>query len=202
MAAPTRLRRAPGPDGALGLSLSTPAGITDSVGGALAGTFTGPSYTIDKTPPTLQGAPTTSPDGQRLVHGRRHDPLDVLGRLSGILTPPGCPADSVITGEGTGLTSTRSVSDISGNTTTASSSPPVNIVRSVSSMEYLHGAGSPAQLTLSQAAPTGSTDKSSDSGSVQFPGGNPWSPVGVWTQAAAGSAGDPRSLGPSPFGSA
>jgi hypothetical protein len=186
-----------GPDGALGLSLSTPAGITDGVGGALGGTFTGPAYTIDKTPPTLQGAPTSSPNGSNgsytgdvTIHWTCSD------ALSGIPTPPGCPADSVITGEGTGLTSTRSVSDAAGNTTTASSSPAVNIVRSAPSTEYLHAAGSPAQLTLSQTAPTGSTDKSSDSGSVQFLGGNPWSSVGVWTQAASGSAATLRSLGP------
>ena len=144
-----------GTDGALGLSLSTPTGITDGVGGALAGTFTGPSYTIDKTPPTLQGAPTTSPNGNGRYTGDVTIHWTCSDALSGILTPPGCPADSVITGTGTGLTSTRSVSDIAGNTTTASSSPAVNIVRSVSSTEYLHTAGSPAQLTLDQTAPTG-----------------------------------------------
>ena len=79
-----------GTDGALGLSLSTPAGIIDSVGGALAGTFTGPSYTIDKTAADAAGGADEQPERQqRLVQGRRHDPLDVLGCALGDPDPTG-----------------------------------------------------------------------------------------------------------------
>src|SRR4029077_18069412 len=46
--------------------------------------------------------------------------------LSGIASPP---ADSTITGEGTGLTATASVSDRAGNATSATSAPSVRIDR-------------------------------------------------------------------------
>ncbi|MFP5353098.1 MAG: OmpL47-type beta-barrel domain-containing protein [Actinomycetota bacterium] len=70
---------------------------------------------IDKTPPTLSGAPTTEPNTNGWYN---HDVTidwtceEVLSGIDG-----SCPANSAIIGEGTRLTSSASVSDKAGNTT-------------------------------------------------------------------------------------
>src|SRR5207302_1559503 len=85
---------------------------------------------IDKTAPTLSGAPTSAPNADGWYNGNvtiHWTAADQAG-LSG-LDPATVPADSTIAGEGSGLTASASVSDKAGNTTTASSSPSVNIDR-------------------------------------------------------------------------
>ncbi|HET9655133.1 MAG TPA: PxKF domain-containing protein [Kineosporiaceae bacterium] len=82
---------------------------------------------IDKVPPTLSGAPTTTPNadgwysGDVTVHWTASDGLS---GLAGSIPP-----DSTITGEGQGLHAGAAVSDKAGNTTTATSGPGVNIDR-------------------------------------------------------------------------
>ncbi len=80
---------------------------------------------IDKTAPTLTGAPTTSPNAAGWYRSNVTVHWTCSDGLSGL--DGACPADSTISGEGTGLTVTASVSDKAGNTSTATSSPPVNI---------------------------------------------------------------------------
>lgn len=80
----------------------------------------------DTTPPSLFGAPTTEPNaagwygGDVTVHWTASD------AESGV---PTAPADTVISGEGSGLTSTATVQNGAGLSTTATSAPPVNIDR-------------------------------------------------------------------------
>jgi hypothetical protein len=80
---------------------------------------------IDKAPPTLTGAPTTSPNAAGWYNGNVTIHWNASDGLSGLAGPP--PADGTISGEGTGLTASASVSDKAGNTTTASSAPAVKI---------------------------------------------------------------------------
>ena len=76
---------------------------------------------VDETAPTLSGTVTSDPNGA----GWYRD--DVVVRwtarddLSGLDGP--APADSTIGSEGRGLTATAAVSDLAGNTTTATSAP-------------------------------------------------------------------------------
>jgi hypothetical protein len=80
---------------------------------------------IDKVAPTLSGAPTTSPNAA----GWYNAPVTIhwacADALSGITGS--CPGDDTISGEGTGLSATETVTDNAGNQTTASSSPTVKI---------------------------------------------------------------------------
>jgi large repetitive protein len=86
------------------------AGNSDSV--------TESGVNVDKTSPTIGGAPTTAPNangwyqGDVTIHWTCNDPL------SGI--DGACPADSLITSEGDNLSASASVSDRAGNTSTAS----------------------------------------------------------------------------------
>ncbi|QIG38267.1 hypothetical protein G5T42_01225 [Microbacterium sp. 4R-513] len=97
---------------------------TDVAGNTATASATAPAG--DVTPPTLTGAPTTSPNGAGwysdsvTVHWTAADPE------SGI---PTSPADTVIAGEGAGLTSTTNVANGAGLSTTSISQPAVNIDR-------------------------------------------------------------------------
>ena len=81
---------------------------------------------VDTTPPTLSGAPTEQPNGAGWYKGDVTVHWTAADPESGIPTPP---ADTTITGEGAGLTSTTSVKNGAGLETTATSSPAVNIDR-------------------------------------------------------------------------
>jgi hypothetical protein len=87
-------------------------------------TTAGP-FQIDSLPPSLSGAPTTSPNSVGWYNGNVTIHWTCSDTPSGIAGS--CPADSMISSEGTGLKATASVSDKAGNTTTAQSSPGVNI---------------------------------------------------------------------------
>lgn len=82
---------------------------------------------IDKVNPALSGAPTTAPNAAGWYQGDVTVKWTASDALSGLRGA--APADSTITGEGTGLTVSANVSDKAGNTTNASSSPGVNIDR-------------------------------------------------------------------------
>jgi hypothetical protein len=81
---------------------------------------------IDRTAPTLGGAPTTPPNAAGWYRGDVTIHWTATDALSGIASPP---ADSTISGEGTGLTASASVSDRAGNATSATSTPSVRIDR-------------------------------------------------------------------------
>src|SRR4051812_47534115 len=97
---------------------------TDRAGNTATASSTAPAG--DTTAPTLSGAPTTAPNGAGwysddvTVHWTAADPE------SGIPTPP---SNTTITGEGLGLTSTQTVKNGAGLSTTAISSPAVKIDR-------------------------------------------------------------------------
>ncbi|MFN2489221.1 MAG: OmpL47-type beta-barrel domain-containing protein [Actinomycetota bacterium] len=75
---------------------------------------------IDKTTPTLNGAPTTTPNTAGWYKNNVTIDWSASDALSGI-DPATDPADSVISGEGTGLTASASVKDKAGNQTGATS---------------------------------------------------------------------------------
>jgi large repetitive protein len=81
---------------------------------------------IDLTNPLLTGAPTTAPNGHDWYNGDVTVEWSCDDGVSGI--DGGCPPNSVIGGEGEGLTDTASVNDRAGRTT-ASTTAPVRIDR-------------------------------------------------------------------------
>lgn len=97
---------------------------TDMAGNNATASSTVPAG--DTTAPTLAGAPTTAPNGAGWSNGDVTVHWTAADPESGITTPP---ADTTITGEGIGLTSTTTVTNGAGLSTTATSSPAVNIDR-------------------------------------------------------------------------
>jgi hypothetical protein len=81
---------------------------------------------IDKTAPTLTGAPTTPANGNGWYSGNVGIEWSASDSLSGLASA--VPPNSTITGEGSGLRAGASISDRAGNTTNASSAA-VNIDR-------------------------------------------------------------------------
>jgi large repetitive protein len=96
----------------------------DAAGNTASATVTG--IRIDKTRPTLSGAPTTAPNGAGWYNANVAVKWSCSDALSGI--DGACPADSAITGEGEALSSSASVHDKAGNSTSATS-PTVKIDR-------------------------------------------------------------------------
>src|SRR5262249_31682415 len=80
---------------------------------------------IDKTAPTIAGAPTTTPNAAGWYSGDVVIHWTCADSLSGVVA---CPADATITGSGDGITAGASVMDKAGNTTVATS-PAVRIDR-------------------------------------------------------------------------
>ncbi len=72
---------------------------------------------VDKTKPTLSGAPTTSPNGNGWYRGDVTVTWTASDALSGLVGQ--APADSTITGEGDNLSASASVSDMAGNSRSA-----------------------------------------------------------------------------------
>jgi hypothetical protein len=98
---------------------------TDKAGNTATTSSTAPAG--DTTPPSLSGAPTSQPNadgwykGDVTIHWTCSDNAGGSG-----IAPGACPADDTISSEGKLQTVTRTVRDVAGNTTTATSSP-VNI---------------------------------------------------------------------------
>jgi hypothetical protein len=88
---------------------------TDKAGNTEDKTGNSVTLKIDKTPPTLDGNATTSPNGNGWYSGDVTVAWTCSDAGSGI--DGTCPADSTITGEGSNLTASESVSDIAGNAT-------------------------------------------------------------------------------------
>lgn len=81
---------------------------------------------VDTTSPTLSAAPTTAPNGAGWYNGNVTIDWFCDDALSGI--DGGCPSPTTFTTEGTDLSAGTSVTDLAGNTTSATS-PPVSIDR-------------------------------------------------------------------------
>ncbi|HET7398023.1 MAG TPA: PxKF domain-containing protein [Intrasporangium sp.] len=95
-------------------------GTASDAAGNTADVTVGP-INVDKTAPTLSGGATSSPNAAGWYTGDvtvKWTATDALSGLDGA-----APADSTITGEGTGLTAASSVRDLAGNETSADSSP-------------------------------------------------------------------------------
>ncbi|HYI33427.1 MAG TPA: hypothetical protein VEX88_08205, partial [Glaciibacter sp.] len=97
---------------------------TDAAGNTAKASSTAPA--ADNTPPVLSGSPTSSPNGAGWYSGDVTIDWTASDPESGI---PMAPADTTITGEGSGLTSSTTVKNGAGLSTTATSSPAVNIDR-------------------------------------------------------------------------
>ena len=102
-----------------GANQSATGSVTDAAGNSASTTNSG--INVDKTAPTITGAPTTSPNADGWYNGNVTIHWTCSDALSGIQGT--CPADSVITGSGSALTASASVSDKAGNTTLATSAP-------------------------------------------------------------------------------
>lgn len=87
-------------------------------------TLSVPVKNVDTTPPTLSGAPTTQPNGKGWYNGDVTVHWTAADAESGI---PTVPSDTTITSEGLARTSSTSVTNGAGLTTSATSSPAVNI---------------------------------------------------------------------------
>jgi hypothetical protein len=98
---------------------------TDNADNSASDTVSG--INIDKIAPSLSGAPTTAPNAAGWYRNDVAIAWSCADALSGI--SGSCPAHSPITGEGTGLTASASVSDRAGNSTNSTSSPAVKIDR-------------------------------------------------------------------------
>jgi hypothetical protein len=107
----------------------------DQAGNKASDTQTGIS--IDKTPPSLSGAPTTSPNASGWYNDNVTIHWTASDTLSGLAGST--PADSTISNEGTGLTASAWVSDKAGNTTNATSSPAVNIDKTAPTVKLVGG---------------------------------------------------------------
>jgi hypothetical protein len=97
---------------------------TDKAGNTATASSTAPAG--DTTAPLLSGAPTTQPNGNGWYQGDVKIHWTASDPESGI---PTAPADTIITGEGIGLTSTQTVKNGAGLSSTATSSPAVKIDR-------------------------------------------------------------------------
>ncbi|MGZ4437094.1 MAG: OmpL47-type beta-barrel domain-containing protein [Nocardioidaceae bacterium] len=107
-----------------GSNQSVTGNVADNADNTASATATGIS--IDKTAPTLSGAPTTQPNANNWYRGDVTIAWKAADALSGVDSQPG---NSTITGEGTGLTAMQTVVDRAGNNTSAFSSPAVRIDR-------------------------------------------------------------------------
>lgn len=97
--------------------------VVDGAGNATSTEVMG--INVDQTAPTLTGAPMQKPNADGWYRGDVTIGWEAKDERSGIATRP---EDSVITGEGSGLTATTTVQDRAGNSTTATG-PAVNIDR-------------------------------------------------------------------------
>ena len=91
-------------------------GTAHDAAGNAATTTVGP-INVDKTAPTISGAPTTPPNGNGWYAGDVTIHWTCTDELSGVAGT--CPADSVITGEGGALSTSASVLDVAGNSASA-----------------------------------------------------------------------------------
>lgn len=134
------------------------AEMTYSCSATSAGGSSGPvsvSIKRDATPPSVSGAPTTSPNGAGWYKNDVTIDWTCSDATSGLAA--GCPADSTISSEGTGLTaSSGDVSDNAANFSSATSSPAVKIDKTPPTIALVGGPANGASYYFGSvpAAPT------------------------------------------------
>jgi large repetitive protein len=97
-----------------GAAQSVVGTASDKAGNGQTATVSG--INVDKTAPSLVGAATSAPNGNGWYGGNVTVHWTCSDALSGI--SGGCPADSVVSGEGDNLSATATVTDKAGNQTT------------------------------------------------------------------------------------
>jgi hypothetical protein len=106
-----------------GANQSVPGAAVDNADNTNNAGVTGIS--VDKTAPSLSGAPTTSANSAGWYNGNVTIHWTCSDALSGIAGS--CPGNDTISSEGTNQKTSASVSDVAGNATNTTSSPGVNI---------------------------------------------------------------------------
>jgi hypothetical protein len=96
-----------------GQNQSVAGTATDKAGNTASTTVS--NINVDETPPTISGAPTSSPNTNDWYNSDVTVEWSCGDNLSGVDT---CPPDSTISGEGTDLSTSATVSDKAGNSTT------------------------------------------------------------------------------------
>jgi hypothetical protein len=134
-----------------GSNLSASASINDLAGNIGSGSIGG--IKIDRTAPTLNGVPTTSPNANGWYKNDVTIHWTASDALSGLAGPT--PADSTITGEGNSLSSTASISDLAGNSK-ATTVSGIKIDRTAPSVALVGGPANGASYYFGSvpAAPT------------------------------------------------
>jgi hypothetical protein len=105
--------------------------LCDIAGNCVNAQLTG--LMIDNQAPTVSGAPTSAPNGSNWYNTPVEIHWSCADGGSGVAT---CPDDQSITTEGMNQAVTQTVSDNAGNSTTATSSPAVNIDRTAPTVSY------------------------------------------------------------------
>jgi hypothetical protein len=150
-----------------GAGQSAKGTATDVAGNTASATVS--NINVDKTPPTLSGAPTGSPNASGWYNHAVTIHWTCADALSGV-DPATCPTDSVISVEGAAQQLSRSVSDLAGNTTTATS-PAVNIDLTApvtSATTTVHPTNVTVQLTATDnLSGVAKTEYSVDGGATQ-----------------------------------
>ena len=133
-----------GPGKESGIKSCTPPQVVSTNGGTATGTavdnadnsksVTAGPFKIDKVAPSISGSPAGSPNGAGW-YGSNVTVHWTCSDTGGSGLAGSCPADDTISGEGQGLTATETVTDVAGNSTTATSSPAVNIDKTAPSTD-------------------------------------------------------------------
>jgi hypothetical protein len=100
------------------------------------------SFKIDTTPPTISAAATTQPNSNGWYDSNVTVHFTCTDALSGIAAG-GCPADQVLSAQGSAVNSTtRTVTDLAGNTSAQSNVVTVKIDKTPPTVTYTGNAGS------------------------------------------------------------
>lgn len=177
---------------------------TDAAGNSSQATDGGIS--VDKTAPELSGAPITAHNGSGWYAGNvtiRWTASDALSGLAGL------PTDDVLTGEGSNVCASKTVTDVAGNSTTATlcvaidRTPPTTLVSVPDPLLSGWYAG-PVQVTLTASDPlsgVAATHYSVDGGAAQsYSGSFAFSQRGIhtirfWSTDRAGHVEDANAPG-------
>jgi hypothetical protein len=95
-------------------------GTANDVAGNSATATVGP-VKLDKTPPTLSGTPTTAPNANGWYNGPVVIHWVCNDNLSGVAAA--CPTNTSLTSEGSAVTTSQTIFDVAGNSTTEGSQP-------------------------------------------------------------------------------
>jgi hypothetical protein len=189
-----------------GAAQSVTGNTADKAGNLQTATVSGLS--VDETAPSLSGAVISAPNGNGWYAGNVTVHWTCSDALSGIAGS--CPADSTVTGEGTNLSATATVTDKAGNQTTRTVSgihidrtAPVTTA-SAPNPTYSSGwYGAPVAVTLSATDNLSGVDATyyavdggaASSYSAPFPVGKGVHTVTFWSKDAAGNVEDKTAAG-------